>query len=428
MKILKYIVTIILATTCHAFAQNEIKPLTIGDRVPDFIMEKVINYKKPFAKLSDFKSKLTIIDFWATWCAPCVRELPRLDSLQTEFKNKIVIITITSQKEDLIKKTLSNIPSLKRIKIPFVIEDKLVHKFFPHKSVPHDVIINEKGEVIAITTADNISRESILNLLNGKLIKFKLKKDSLLDDDMPLFISKDAPKVLYHSLFTARKDGLPAGSSLKFLNDNLDSIVRFYATNLDIINLYKRAYNVERNGYFYENSQIDFKVKDINRFWPPDYNTHPVEADKWKIKNTFCYDLIVPPALTKSMYGMMQKDLDIFFNLKSNMISEKRQCLILTSLDEKKYKSKGGMYYFDRGVKSKWIMSNISMVGLLYYMNIRRSNKLIINETGYKGNVDLTIDPNSVNNYKVFRQQLNQQGLDLLLEEREIPILVLEEQ
>lgn len=49
-------------------------PITDGDDRP--------------AKLADFRGRLTLVNFWATWCAPCVRELPSLDRLQASFDAK----------------------------------------------------------------------------------------------------------------------------------------------------------------------------------------------------------------------------------------------------------------------------------------------------------------------------------------------------
>jgi thiol-disulfide isomerase/thioredoxin len=47
-------------------------------------------------KLSDFKGKVVLLNFWATWCTPCVKEMPSLDRLQAEFpKDKFLIVPLS---------------------------------------------------------------------------------------------------------------------------------------------------------------------------------------------------------------------------------------------------------------------------------------------------------------------------------------------
>lgn len=60
---------------------TSILPLTIGDKVPDIVLNHVINYKAGDIKLSDFKGKLVILDFWSSWCGACIALFPHMDSL-----------------------------------------------------------------------------------------------------------------------------------------------------------------------------------------------------------------------------------------------------------------------------------------------------------------------------------------------------------
>jgi thiol-disulfide isomerase/thioredoxin len=47
-------------------------------------------------KLSDYKGKVVLLNFWATWCAPCVKEMPSLDRLQAEMgKDKFVVLPLS---------------------------------------------------------------------------------------------------------------------------------------------------------------------------------------------------------------------------------------------------------------------------------------------------------------------------------------------
>jgi thiol-disulfide isomerase/thioredoxin len=51
-------------------------------------------------KLEDFKGKFVYIDIWSTWCAPCIKEIPELDKLQTEFKDKNIVFISICENDD----------------------------------------------------------------------------------------------------------------------------------------------------------------------------------------------------------------------------------------------------------------------------------------------------------------------------------------
>ena len=60
-------------------------PLTNGSKAPEI---KLPSPKGDTITLSSLKNKLVLIDFWGTWCAPCVKEQPELAKLYKKFKNK----------------------------------------------------------------------------------------------------------------------------------------------------------------------------------------------------------------------------------------------------------------------------------------------------------------------------------------------------
>jgi thiol-disulfide isomerase/thioredoxin len=168
---------------------QKVKPSTIGDTVPDITITNVYNYPASTIHLSDLKGKLVILDFWAVWCTGCIQGMPKLDSLQKEFQNKLQVILINDEGE---KSAIENENKTKaffsRWKIKsnglFALPSSLkridsLEKLFPHIYIPHYVWIGPRGKVIAITSSGEITRENIKAALDGSPNVMPLKPDRL---------------------------------------------------------------------------------------------------------------------------------------------------------------------------------------------------------------------------------------------------------
>jgi len=116
-----------------------------GDKAPDFSLKSVDGKT---VKLSDYKGKVVIIDFWATWCGPCRRGIPDLVSIQKEFKDDLVIIGISLDAE----KTIKDVPGFVKsysINYPIVYGDeKVVMAYGGIQSIPTAFVVDKKGNVV----------------------------------------------------------------------------------------------------------------------------------------------------------------------------------------------------------------------------------------------------------------------------------------
>lgn len=142
--------------------------LQVGERLPDLKIGNVYNYSQDTLHISDFSGKLLILDFWATWCAPCISMLPKTDDLQKLFEKKIQLLPVTYQSAKEVIPFLERLyeNSNKEITLPFVIGQKKLHKLFPHQLLPHYVWIDPDGIVLGITGYEEINEQKITQVLS----------------------------------------------------------------------------------------------------------------------------------------------------------------------------------------------------------------------------------------------------------------------
>ena len=100
--------------------------------------------------LNDFHGKLVIINFWATWCAPCKEEMPSLDNLYQDSRFKNLEIFAVNMEQPNIRKTKNFFTSLNIKKLGIFFDPNLNFvKKFKLRGVPTTVLINKKGEEFA---------------------------------------------------------------------------------------------------------------------------------------------------------------------------------------------------------------------------------------------------------------------------------------
>ncbi|MEI9909761.1 MAG: redoxin domain-containing protein [Bacteroidota bacterium] len=80
--------------------------LNVGEKCPEIILKNIINHTSSKAKLSDFKGKKIILDFWATWCNPCLKNLPKMEALQKKYQSEIKVFLIGEDSKKNIERFL----------------------------------------------------------------------------------------------------------------------------------------------------------------------------------------------------------------------------------------------------------------------------------------------------------------------------------
>jgi len=118
------------------------RPARIGTPAPDFIVQD--SDRK--VELRDFRGKTVVLNFWATWCPPCVEEMPSLTELQQRFRDKDVTVVGVSVDVD----SDSYHRFLKDHKIDFLTvrdPDQKANNLYGTFKFPETYIIDRKGIV-----------------------------------------------------------------------------------------------------------------------------------------------------------------------------------------------------------------------------------------------------------------------------------------
>jgi len=286
--------------------------LKIGDKIPDLLLENVLNYDTNYISLSEFKGKNIILDFWNTKCINCIKTFPKIDSLQKEFKNDIQFLLVN--KEDKIS-TISFFEKRKQIRmpgVPFVTTDQVLDNLLPNNGYPYSVWIDKEGIIKYITGGYNITNENIQSFINSQLIDVKdvtIKKvyASLFEHTNKKFVEK----LNYYSYFSPCFEDIDVG----YYNRTKvsDSTTRISSNCASIIELYKLAYRESDKDRFLFSETIILKVKNLNKYQRPSNSGY---VDSWSRMYAYNYDLLLPIKLRDQAYYIMQEDLRRYFNLK----------------------------------------------------------------------------------------------------------------
>jgi thiol-disulfide isomerase/thioredoxin len=140
-KIFTTILLLILTTI--AFSQNKSNGKQIWAK-------SYLNKKAPEIKVSewitkqpDTKGKFILVDFWATWCGPCRRFIPELNKFNKKFSDKLVIIGLSNESPETIKKMKSPVMEY------YVASDSLARtkNKLEVRGIPHVILISPDGIV-----------------------------------------------------------------------------------------------------------------------------------------------------------------------------------------------------------------------------------------------------------------------------------------
>lgn len=409
----------------------------IGEKVPDILFDKMLNYPLTQTSLHELNSKPIIVEFWHQYCSVCRGELPKLNALYQQYKDSVQFLMVTFQSEALTKEFMQQQASVgKPILLPLAVEDTLLRKTFGHDGDPHVVWISKEGVVQAISTHTALTKEHIAQWLREKNIKLALKSNQKdFDADKLLFSNKNNDQqnaVIFRSMITGYIDSIPA---YPFHITNEAGKTKLLITNATLDQMFKECYmrydtsTIKYLDVDWMNKHLLYKTKDSSTTanWTNSYNSGYDALEYFQRNHMYCYELVLPGRRTDAeMAAYALKDLERSFHINPSFQKETIKGLALVRINkEEKFKSKGIDPSKDRPVQdSVMIIHNIGMWSLVNVLNLNYNFPFVVDETGYQGKVDIAI-PFQKNNIGLIKQKLREYGLDLMPKEFNLPMIVL---
>ena len=167
MRIL--IIFIFLLTNSFANETNDIKNLVINKELKKYEDLTFLDSTKKQINLEDFKGNLILLNFWATWCAPCKEEMPSLDLLKNNSyldNLKIFPINVGQENEEKVINFFNEL-KIKNLDTYFDSSITLAKKF-SLRGIPTTILLNKDGlEFARIIGSINFENEQFIRWLSN---------------------------------------------------------------------------------------------------------------------------------------------------------------------------------------------------------------------------------------------------------------------
>lgn len=398
-------------------------PLPIGEPIPDELWSTPLtlwnaeDHRTETITLGDYRGKVIILDFWATWCKSCIANMPRMHQLQDQFEEDIVVLPVTYENESTVSalfERTSNAGLLAlRSSFQSIIIDSILRQAFPNpdRTIPYFTIIGKDGLLTGLAMPAQLNEQLLTSLVSGEdayIPPLQAAPETPLLERSAKYTANRVAKPVYYSMLSGYMEGFsfPVG----YVTDSVSGTRRDYYVNSPLLRLYASALSsgapirpnkrillidsaalLESDGR--RNRQYNFR----------EYN--------------YCYEAIAPSWATKEeRNSRMLAELNTTSGFKGEMRKRKLPCLIVHRADST---PDTAFIPTDEGVY-------IPMNSFVRRLNIQYDTAIpeVIDESGFTGKLffDKNVDPGDIEN---IRKLLSAQGFTLEPETRMLDVFVL---
>lgn len=284
--------SLVLLLSTTAFAAN---PLSVGDKIPD--LELILIGEEQPTSVAAFQGKVVIIEFWATWCSPCIQSMQHLKDLKERFGTDLVILAVSHERPERIASFMGN------TNFPFTYarESDLLREYFPYRVIPHTVVLSPEQKIAAITEPNALTEDGLAELLQGKSVDLPLKEDQAWNMEIDIFDLDTLAKQSFQ-IQPARPE---APTYSRTYNNGPFKNRRHSFVNFQIPMLYRQAYDI---------------------------SSYRMESPEIEKPETYCVDILVPESESSQLEAIFRDSISAYFGWKVSWEAREMEVWVISAL------------------------------------------------------------------------------------------------
>ena len=156
----------LIAAACAATAQVE-RPVRLGEKLPPLELD----YIKGDKIIAPNGKNITLVEFWATWCKPCLKTIPHLTAIQKRFEDRgLQVIGISDESRDLVDAFVHEMGAKMDYSVAVDVNRKTSNRFRENDSpIPRAFLFNEEGTLIWIGHPADENLERLIDEVTSEL-------------------------------------------------------------------------------------------------------------------------------------------------------------------------------------------------------------------------------------------------------------------
>jgi uncharacterized protein (TIGR03435 family) len=344
----------------------------------------------PFAGWQAFQGNFVVIDFWATWCGPCLPGLARMSALQKEFAGKpIRFLTVANDESSRVKKYFAD----KGLTLQTYVEgdDRTTQTAYGIIGIPAAAIVDPKGRIVGVTPAENITADVLDELIDGKKIDLPpFQRPANITWDQDEITWQDGVQPTFEILIKPIE--VTGGGSFHQPGSN-----RISGDGMLVINLIQAAWSTD---------SLHIDLRD------------PLPAGSYR------FVIEVPKGQEAQLFSTMQDAIQKNFDIQARWEEQERDVLVMSTIGTKRLEASKGepLSQFMRGKITLRRQSTDDLAEILPNW----LGKIVVDETGLHGLYDFDLEYRDDGPSMLAEGLQDKYGLILAPAKRKVRILVVE--